>query len=62
MFVRTHGVWLGFAEKMFTFCSAKSGKHVFREDDYHPSLNSYSFTNIGWSLRLLEKTWQQLFL
>ena len=26
------------------------------------SLNLYSFTNIGWSLRLLEKAWQQLFL
>ena len=34
----------------------------FSEDDCHPSLNLYSFTNIGWSLRLLEKTWQQLFL
>ena len=34
----------------------------FNEDDCHPSLNLYSFTNIGWSSRLLEKTWQQLFL
>ena len=32
----------------------------FSEDDCHPTL--YSFTNNGWSLRLLEKTWQQLFL
>ena len=65
MFVRSRGAWFGFAEKMFTFqtfCSAKSRKHVFSKDDCHPSLNSYSFTNISWSLRLLEKTWQQLFL
>ena len=55
MFVRSRGVWFGFAEKMFTFCSAKSRKHVFSEDDCYPSLNLYSFTNIGWSLRLLEK-------
>ena len=32
----------------------------FSEDDCHPTL--YSFTNNGWSSRLLEKTWQQLFL
>ena len=32
----------------------------FREDDCHFTL--YSFTNNDWSLRLLEKTWQQLFL
>ena len=31
MFVRSRGVWFGFAEKMFTFCSAKSRKHVFSE-------------------------------
>ena len=37
------------------FCSAKPRKHVFSEDDCHPSLNLYSFMNIGWSLRLLEK-------
>ena len=57
MFVRIRGVWFGFAEKMFMFCSAKSRKLVFSEDDCHPSL--YSFTNNGWSLRLLENTWQQ---
>ena len=34
----------------------------FSEDDCHPTLTLYSFTNNGWSLRLLEKTWQQLFL
>ena len=34
----------------------------FCEDDCHPTLTLYSFTNNGWSLRLLEKTWQQLFL
>ena len=33
MFVRSRGVWFGFAENMFTFCSAKSRKHVFSEDD-----------------------------
>ena len=42
------------------FCSAKSRKLVFSDDNCHPSL--YSFKNNGWSLRLLEKTWQQLFL
>ena len=57
MFVRSRGVWFGFAEKMFTFCSAKSRKHVFSEDDCHPSLNLHSFTKIGWSLRLFE-TWK----
>ena len=55
MFVRSSGVWFGFAEK--TFCLAKSRKHVFSEDDCHPSLNLHSFTNIGWSLRLFE-TWK----
>ena len=58
MFVRSRGVWFGFAEKMFTFCLAKSRKHVFSEDDRRPSLNFHSFTNIGWSLQLLEKTWK----
>ena len=58
MFVRSRGVWFGFAEKMFTFCLVKSRKHVFSEDDCHPSLNLPSFTNIGWSLWLLEKTWK----
>ena len=58
MFVRSRGVWFGFDENMFTFCSAKSRNHVLSEDDCHPSLNLHSFTNIGWSLRLLEKTWK----
>ena len=58
MFVGSRGVWFGFAGKMYTFCLAKSKKHVFSEDDCHPSLNVHSFTNIGWSLRLLEKTWK----
>ena len=31
----------------------------FSEDDRHPTL--YLFTNNGWSLRLLEKTWQLSF-
>ena len=60
--MRSRGVWFGFAENMFMFCLAKFRKHVFSEDDCHPSLNLHSFTNIGWSLQLLEKTWQQLFL
>ena len=34
MFVRSHGVWVGFAEKMFTLCSAKSGKDLFSDDDF----------------------------
>ena len=29
MFVRRRGVWFGFVEKMFLFCSAKSRKLVF---------------------------------
>ena len=33
----------------------------FSEDDCHPTLNLSSFTNNGWSLRLLEKTWQKFF-
>ena len=37
--------------------------HPFFSEDYcHPTLNLYSFTNNGCSLRLLEKTWLQLFL
>ena len=56
MFVRSRGLWFGFAENMFTFCLAKSRKHVLSDDDCHPSLNLHSFTNNGWSLRLLEKT------
>ena len=58
MFVRSRGVWFVFAEKMFAFCVAKSRKHVLSEDNCHPSLNLHSFTNIGWSLRLLERTWK----
>ena len=61
MFVRSRRVWFGFAEKMFTFSLAKSRKRFFflSEDDCHIL---HSFTNFGLSLRLLEKTWQQLFL
>ena len=41
MFVRRRGVWFGSgAEKMFMFCSAKSRKLVFGEDDCHPTLHS----------------------
>ena len=58
MFIRSHEVWFGFAEKKFIFCLPKSRKLVFfSEDDCHPTL--YSFANNGWSLWLLEKTWQQ---
>ena len=56
--MRSRGVRFGFAEKMFPFCLAKSRKYIFSEDDCHPSLNLHSFTNIGSSLRLLEKTWK----
>ena len=42
---------------MFMIYSAKSRKLIYSEDDSHPSL--YSFTINDWSLRLLEKTWQQ---
>ena len=58
MFARSRGVWFGFGEKTFTLCLAKSRKHVLSEDNCHPSLNLHSFTNIGWSLGLLEKTWK----
>ena len=33
---------------------------LFIKDDCHSTL--HSFSNNGWSLRLLEKTWHQLFL
>ena len=46
---------------MFTFCSAKSRKLVFSEDDCHPTFTLYLFTNNGWSLGRLENTWQQFF-
>ena len=58
MFARSRGVWFGFGEKTFTLCLAKSRKHVLSEDNCHPSLNLHSFTNIGWSLGILEKTWK----
>ena len=62
MFGRRRGVWFGAGAEMFMFCSAKSRKPFafFSEDDCHPTL--HSFTNNGWQLRLLEKTWQQLIL
>ena len=31
MFVRSRGVWFGFADKMFMIFSAKSRKLVFKE-------------------------------
>ena len=43
MFLRSRGVWFGFAEKMFMFCSAKSRSLSFSEDDCYPTLNLYSF-------------------
>ena len=61
MFLRRRGVWFGSgAEKMFMFCWRNPENFFFSEDDCHPTL--HSFTNNGWSLRLLEKTWQRLFL
>ena len=41
----------------------KKKKQIKEGDcECHPSLNLHSFTNIGWSIRLLEKTRKQLFL
>ena len=62
MFVRARGVWFRFAEKMLMFARRNPENLFFSEDDCHPTLNLYSFLNNGWLLRLLEKTWQQLFL
>ena len=62
MFVRSRGVRFGFAWKMFMFARRNPENLFFSEDDCHPTLTLYSFTNNGWSLRLLEKTRQQLFL
>ena len=62
MFVRGRGVRFGFAWKMFMFARRNPENLFFSEDDCHPTLTLYSFTNNGWSLRLLEKTRQQLFL
>ena len=53
---------LDLLEKCLRFARRNPENMSFSEDDCHPSLNLHSFTNIGWSLRLLEKTWQQLFL
>ena len=47
MFLGCHGVWFGFAEKMFMFFSAKSRNLFFRKDDCNPTLNLYSFMNNG---------------
>ena len=55
-------VWIRWKDvsEMLIFCLAKSKNLFFSEDDCRPTL--HSFTNNGWSLRLLEKTLQQLFL
>ena len=61
MFIRSRGVWFGFAEKdVYVLLGEIQKTLFFSEDDCHPTL--YSLTNNGWSLRLLEKTWQQMFL
>ena len=62
MFLRSRGVWFGFAERCLRLAWQNPENIFFTEDDCHPSLNLHSFTNFGWSLWLLEKTWQQLFL
>ena len=55
MFVRSGGVWFGFAEKSVTYVllwrfARRNPENMFvSEDDCHPSLNLHSFTNIGWS-------------
>ena len=40
------------------FARRNADNLFFSEDDCHPTL--YSFTNNGWSSRILEKTWQQV--
>ena len=53
------GVWFGFGEKITLYFARRNPENLFfSEDDCHPTL--YSFTNNGWSLRLLEKTSQQV--
>ena len=60
-FVKSRGVWVWLDWKDVYALLGEIQKNChFREDDCHFTL--YSFTNNDWSLRLLEKTWQQLFL
>ena len=54
---------LDLLKRSLCYAQRNPGNSFFSEDDCHPTLTGlYSFTNNGWSLRLLEKTWQQLFL
>ena len=63
MFLRSRGVYgLDLLKRCLCFAGRNPKNLFFSEDDCHPTLTLYSFTNNGWSLRLLEKTWQQLFL
>ena len=57
MFVKSRGVCFGLDSKDVYALLGEENCH-FREDDCHLTL--YLFTNNDWSLRLLEKTWQQL--
>ena len=43
---------------MFTFCSAKSRKHVFSEDDCHPALNYSLFIYEHWLV--ITASWEDL--
>ena len=63
MFVRRRGVWFGFAvNDVYVLLDKIQQNLFFSEDDCHPTLTLHLFTNNGWSLRLLEKIWQHLFL
>ena len=39
MFVRSRGVWFGFAVKMLRFARRNPENYFFSEDDCHPTLN-----------------------
>ena len=43
---------LDLLKRCLRFARRNPENMFFSEDDCHPSLNLYSFTNIGWSLRL----------
>ena len=54
MFVRSRGVWFGFAEKMFTFCLAKSRKRFFKRR----RLSSLTFIYELWLV--ITASWEHL--
>ena len=61
MLVRRRGV-IGVdpaLRKCLCFARRNPENLFFSENNCHPTL--HSFTNNGWSLGLLDKTWQQLF-